>query len=341
MAYLITINNGQYSFPETTRWYLHQRAEIVENDVTLFFEHNLNIDGEFIGKGADPASDVQAQWKALQAMFLRQDPVRVTIKNLDTSATVHDFAPADFIGTPKMRDLVQVPTDGADNATHIKFQAAFYIRRPSLGTLNKNTSSLDRTYEEDSLDGQITRQVWHAVATGKTLDEARALVLSFKPSGSGIEQVTVEDFDKNTFEATWTWEKKAMDNAFTYTETVRIQNSGHPWTETPVVGANKAPAFHKARFRAGSITIEYQAEANDPSSLNRPPPHFSESDRLFRDRTKEPPYEPPTLYDPVKGLYRAAYYEFWYFTGTDAPKPNHQGHGFPFPSALTNQSIRR
>jgi hypothetical protein len=332
MAYTTVINNGEFTFDRTTRFSLRDRAEIKQDNSTEFFESLLELEGELIGVGADPAADVTTRFKAIRALLFRETPLKIEIKR--GSVSEYTFDPANFVGTPKMRELVQVPTDGADHASHIRFQVSFYIRKPSLNNGNQQQAltNLVRSVTTVSEDDKLIRKIWRAKATAKTLAAAKALVLSFKPRGyKGLVSELTEDIDTNTYEGVWTWEKNNNAALFTFSEDVLIQPSGHPWIESPVVGEGNPPAFHKGRFRAGSITITRTLETEDPNIiLQEPPPHLTDSGSAWRDRTKEPPYHPPVLVDPVKGRWVATFNEFYWFTSKKPPTLNHSGHDTPF-----------
>ena len=330
--YSVKINNGQYTFDETTRWYTHDRAEILENGATAFYEQMLQIDGELIGAAPDPATDVQAKFRALKTILFLPAPIKIEIINLDTGKTEVTYLPANYIATPKMRELVQVPTDGADQASHIKYHASFYIKKPSLGDQQKDTAKLNRSVEEISLDGNLQKKIWRASATMATLQASEAAVLSFAPTGlTNLTTDFTTDYDTNTFTAVWTWEKTSDEDAFTFSCEVTFTKSGHGWNEAPVIGTGKKPNFHRNRYRAGTITVRYKAQALLLAKIvGEPVPHFTESDELFRDKTKEPPAQRPKL-DPITGIYTVEHTEYWYFTAEITPYPNHSSHAAAFP----------
>lgn len=341
MAWQTIINNGEYTFDRTTKFSIRDRAEIKEDNTTDFFESVLALEGELIGTGADPASNVTTRFKALRAIVFKEAPVRLEIKR--DGVTEYSFDPANYIGTPKMRELVQIPTDGADHANRIRFQCSFYIRKPPVNNGNQQAgvTGLERKYTEVTEDGKVIRRIWYARATAKTLLAAKALVMSWKPRNLKqlVSEIT-EDIDHNTYEATWTWEKNSEKaGVFTFSERVQVKHSGHPWMEDPVVGHFQPPVFHKGRYRGGSILIERTFETNDPNIiLQEPPPHLQDGGTIFRDRTQEPPSQPPVLVDPVKGVWQATFYEFYWFTSQKAPVLTHAGHDKPFEEPASGTS---
>jgi hypothetical protein len=342
MAWTTVINNGEYTFERTTRFSIRDRAEIKQDNTTEFFESILELEGEIIGSGADPAADATAKFKTLRALMFRETPVRIEIKL--GSSVEYSFDPANSVGTPKMRELVQIPTDGADHASHIRYQASFYVRKPSLNNGNQQQplTNLERSITTVSEDDKVVRRVWRARATAKTLAAAKALVMGFRPRNlKGLVAELTENIDTNTFEAVWTWEKNNNTSLFTFSEDVEIKHSGHPWIEDPVVGEGNPPAFHKGRFRAGSIRIVRTLETEDPAIiLQEPPPHLSDSASAWRDRTQESPSHPPVLVDPVKGRWVATFYEFYWFTSKKPPTLSHTGHDTPFKEpAASNSSM--
>lgn len=337
MGWVIRLNQGNFDFDaNTTRWSLRDRVEIAEDGSTDYLETVLAIEGEILPDAgtpqADVAENVTEKFKEMRDYLLSDTPVRI---QLILDGTVeYDFQPGSQIGTPKCRDLSQIPT-GADHATHVRFNAAFYMKSPKNGfSGGVSVSDFKREVTEESKDGQVVKKTWHAIAKGTSLAAAKAKVMSFKPKVKPLTQTVTERIDINEFEATWVWERGQQQNKVTiFRETYAWRPFGGGWLPDPLVGKDTVAFMHKRRNTPGEVRVRIEVEGSDRTEVGtRPPLHFSEDKSVFfRDETQEQNTLPPICIDRVKGIYFAAFEEFWYVNAGITPQPNHSGHDQPFP----------
>jgi hypothetical protein len=344
MAQRWTVTYGTFTFEVATRFSLRSVCNFSEDGKVESIETLVALEGTLVGAAPDPAASATDKHIAIRDLIKVTSPLRLTLK-LD-NITKYDFKPDEAVGTPRLREIAEIP-EGASHGTHVKYALTFYIKetardkKAELILLESSAVFYKSQGPEGNIKERLLQQTWHAKAKGRTLKDAKDLVMEFKPKDIAplLEQYhqSPKTFD---FEATWTYDKtKGKGITFT-TEHVRIDNSGHPIIPQFRTGNNAKPALHKARFRPGEVTLTFMIEATDPGLIERPDAHFAESGELIRDRTKEP-IEDPAIFDSVRGMYRATYTEFWLYLGTTRPEPEHKAdHEKPFPERTDVPKIK-
>ena len=321
-----TVKFGSFTFESTTKFSLRSMRNQGADGKPESIETIVAVEGVLVGVAPDPALSATEQHIALRQLIKLDVPQRLTC-SLDGVARF-DFQPSLAFGSPILREIVET-SEGAGHATHVKYALSFWIEEAAT---NKKAKLLEIDSTASYYNDHLLQQTWHVKAVGKTLADAKSAVMDYKPSGIKPLFEQYHQSPKNlTFEATWTYDKTKGDGILNITESVHIENSGHPKRVQTRVGTNAKPAIHRGKFNPGSVTITFSIEVTDPTLIERPSPHFVESAELTRDRTREP-IEDPAVFDSVRGLYRAQYTEFWLYLGTTRPDPAHKDdHEKPFP----------
>lgn len=339
MSWSVNLNNGNFIFDTpTTRWSLRDRFEIKDDGSTDFQETALVVRSVILPDAgtasADVAKNVTDKFITLRDFLKQESPLRIQL--ILDGVTKYDFIPGSQLGTPKCRDISQVD-ENAVNATHVKFEASFYMKTPKSGGGGGGSIIAEflREVTEESTDGNVTKKAWHASARGFGLQTAKAKVMSFKPKGvKPLTQKLTERIGSNEFEASWTWERGANQKVSSFRETLQFTPGGAPWFEDPVIGKKSGPFFHEGRNRSGTMKITMEQEGTDLTSVNQAPAeHFKKAGGYRRDRTKESAQTPAVLIDPAKGIYRAVFEEYWFIPfDVLSPQPGHGAHNIPFPA---------
>lgn len=325
----IDIDNGKYVFESTTRWSIRRVANLNENGVTESFETIIAIEGTLVGEAPDPAVSSTQKHIDLEKQVLRLAPFRLQLK-LD-GTTKFDFKPESSLGTPKIREIVELP-HGASHATHVKYALTIYVKTTvSADNVFEFEIESDATYYND----RLLQQVWRASAKGLTLEHAKAFVLGFKPAGvKPLLESHHQSLRVNRYAAQWIYDKTKGDGVTRISEQVTITPAGHPAKPDRRVGKNAKPAVFRGRFQEGTVQIVFEIEATDPALIQAPAAHFGQNGDggdLVRDVTREPRMD-PSLFDSARGLYVARFTEFWFLLGPGKPQPVHaDDHDKPFP----------
>lgn len=325
-----TITYGTFTFETTTRFSLRSQLNFGEDGKIEDVETLVALEGTLVGAAPDPAASATDKHIALRALQKLPDSQRLTLK-LD-GTTKYDFLPNSF-GTPRLREITEIP-HGASHGTHVKYALSFYVREAATGkeAFVVELDSSAEFYLRPKEDDKLVQQIWHVKTKGKTLKAAQDLALTFKPAGiKPLTERLHQSPKTNTFEATWIYDKTKGDGILSILETVRIENSGHPIGIMTRTGKNVKPALHRRKFTPGFAEITFTVEATDAALIARPDAHFTENGDLTRDRTREP-IDDPVQFDSIRGLYRGTFREFWIYTGTTRPDPQHKAdHDKPFP----------
>ncbi len=330
MGWVIELNGGQFTFnAPSTRFSQRTRQEILPSGLTDYREELLIVEGEIIGVGATDAqiaADVEDKWAQLRSICFNPNPLTISAK-LD-GVEKHRYDSANGLGTPKCRELVNVPS-GADHASHLKFTATFWQKTPGRGGSQANVTELVRESGETYENGKLQSKYWAARAKAKTFSQAKALVLSYKPSKKPLTEEYVERIDQNEFQAKWTWNVSADESVFTFRETVDFTPSDRPLIPAPLIGTT--PFYHKGRLRPGELRVTMEEESTDPSKFFEPAEHVKTGKDFRRDRTKESGTNLGSIFDSKKGVWVKRFVEFYYCDSTPT-QLNHADHENLFPA---------
>lgn len=328
----IELNDGAYVFPVTTRRTIRDRQEIRPDGTTDYREALIAVEGLLTPDPGTPndqiAENVTDKFIELREILFSPSPLIVELK-LD-GVTKHRFDPADGLGTPKCRELVELP-EGAVEVTSVRFNCTFWMKTPTRESPNDQLTDLRRDIEEIyDANGLIQQKTWKATATGTTLNAAKARVLSFKPKIKPLAEQYVESPDELRFTATWTWRVGIDDSITTYTESVLFESGGASPVAVKRIG--KEPALFSGRLSPGRLIVTIEVEGTDPAKIVEPTAHLTPSQTTIRATDQERP-EPLRLARRAEGIYRAVFQEVWIVLGATAPTLDHSDHADPFKHA--------
>ncbi len=324
----MVLNSGEYTFDLTTRWSLRTRAEFSDSGTLDFLETLIAVEGVLVGTGSSPATTVTTKFQALLDMIEKAAPIRVELKLNGT--TKYDFQPGASIGSPRIREVVEIP-EGSSHATHIRFQMAIFIKTPAAGSAQNQLTEFEATSEAEYYNNRLIRQTWTTRVRARTLALAKASANATKPSGvKPLIEIYQQNARTNEWISSWIWDKAKGEGIVTVVETVSLRSAGHPWGFESRVGKDIPPAWFQRRYRPGRLVVTLEVEATALDLIQRPTSHLKESATDRRDLTE--PEESEVFFDAKRGLYRKVFVEVWNLDEPGRPELTHgDGHDQPFP----------
>lgn len=302
-----TVYGRRFSFLPQISANPRQDQTIESVDYALEIRGCIISDSSGVATGLSALIDlIQDQTSPVQIEILRDGSEWRTINTLDclSGPYVMDVRTVDEPGAGESHwtyDLTiraRVRGDGAGGVEDLKTELILYTSKA----------------------GEPVRKIWRARAKARTHQQALSFVLGFKPSGVVEEMLGVAKQDREAF-AEWVWERE-KEGTISHRCNVQVTH-GTGFVSSPQADGN--PNVHEKLRDATRIEIQGEIISSE-AGVAAPPPHFTESDDLVRDRHSERNMPKAEIHDEEKGHYRLAYNEVWLSTAEVTPEPNHSEH---------------
>lgn len=231
----------------------------------------------------------------------------------------HDFKPTEsWGGTPQILSF-QTDDDPGAGESHWRFHLEISVKKfgtlPGGDQVTKLETSIEVSKNED---GDVVQKVWRAMAQSTSYQNAKSIVLSFKPNEPNIKERVGVFPQQAKAEAVWVWEpKRKGTKILRVDEDVVIQGmfmeDWVPDTQVSADGSPIRPILHQMVGRECIITISGTTFSLD-DHIDAPEPHFIEGNGFFRARAREV-QGITLLHDAARGIYKRTWMEVWIYTG--------------------------
>lgn len=232
--------------------------------------------------------------------------------------TKFDWQPSLAFSGPHVIEFRSVPDEGNGESNWLYAMTIFYKAKGGGGTepdLYEFQTSLSTMKDHN----RVIRKIWKASGKAATHTAAKARILTYKPSGSDIqEEVGISPQEARAF-AAWVWE--ALQETFC---SVTYEGGGEDFVDDGQAGNNKDAVLHKKLRRA--VTIKVDGYVLGYTLALKPPARHFQKSATMREVTAAPriPAGSPEILDEKKGIYRLPFHEVWMSTGP-TPAPVHAG----------------
>lgn len=279
----------------------------------------------------------------LEDVIATHNDKRLTISG--TSATVFDSDDYGCIGSPILTAFETVPTEGqGESDWEYVFRFYIKVRGNSFGGAHELYTSIRVLKDKD---GKVTTKVWKSRCKHETVEEARATVLSFKPSDPDITEDIEVFYQENACNGVWQWTKEDSSSGATGgldgdpSDVLEVVENPPQYVgfgadfiidqQVAADGQRTPPVLHLAQDDGAFIRISGIVRGKS-ENIPVPLPHFQNSDSLQRAGNRETHGTAVPDPDPINrklGLWIRPFEEIWIWSGGDAaiaPAPNHNGH---------------